>query len=67
MLFVMDVGMVFQRLQMSRDFGGHPRIDRQTFFENSCQAVDLADQNNKYFDDLPVSGGSKGNAVLWNG
>ena len=41
--FMVDIGVVFQGLQVSDDLGGHPQVDRQAFLQNCCEAVGLAD------------------------
>src|SRR5208282_5956666 len=69
--FVVDVGMVFQRLQVSSDFSGHPQLGGQALFKNGGQAVSLADwrlarEQQVYFDDLAISGGSEAYAVVLN-
>ena len=41
--FAVDVGVVFNGLEVGDDFGGHSQVDRQAFFQNGCEAVGLAD------------------------
>src|ERR1019366_4078696 len=56
---------------MSDDLRGHPQVGRETFLQNCCEAVGLTDccqawEQQVYFDDLAVSGGSKANAMILN-
>jgi hypothetical protein len=70
-LFAVDIGMVFQGLQVSSDFGRHPKFGRQAFFQNRRETVSLAHRcesrkQQVHFDDLPISGGSEPHAMVLN-
>ena len=72
MFLAVDIGVVFQGLQVSDHFGGRPQFGRQPFFQNGRQAVSFADRRQAreqqvYFDDLAVSGRSEAYAMVLNG
>src|SRR5579872_3820224 len=43
-LFAVNIGMVFQGLDVSRNFSWHPQLGSEAFFQHSCQAMCLANR-----------------------